>query len=213
MSGPARTRARRWAFRGLLLASLAGAVLAYGGPLVFELRGQTLLVLTGGSMAPTYPAGSVVVAEQVTPDQLKVGQVITFKESLESHTYVTHEIIALKTLPRTEDDGSPVYGPSGRIETDHYVQTKGQNNEDPDPNLTPVGQVRYLVVDGYAGWGAWLLWSRTFVGKLVLFAPPFLLLLMAELWSWRTATAPAPPDEPQQRRPGQRHEDVAHAVV
>ena len=67
------------------------------------------------------------------------------------------------------------------------MQTQGDGNLTPDPNLTPVQQVRYLVIDGYPEVGSWLVWSRSLAGKLLLFAPPFILLLMAEIWSWRLA--------------------------
>lgn len=184
MNAPATGTVRRWGFRLLLVLSILGALVLYGGPALFELRGQTLFVLTGGSMGDTYPAGSAVVAENVTPDQLRVGQVITFKETL-AGKYVTHRIVALKTLPRTKDDGTVVLDAAGRPISDHYVQTKGDGNQTPDPNLTPVEQVRYLVIDGYPGLGSWLIWSRTVAGKVLLFGPAFLLLLMAELWSWR----------------------------
>ena len=157
MKAPTRGTARRWGFRGLLLLSLVGAVLAYAGPLVFELRGQTLLVLTSGSMDPKYPAGSAVVAEPVTPDQLRVGQVITFKETVEGSKYVTHRIVGLKTLPKTDLDGTPLLDDKGAEIPAYYVQTQGDGNLTPDPNLTPVQQVRFLVVDGYPGLGSWLL--------------------------------------------------------
>lgn len=212
MKAPAKGRGKRWAFRALMLASLAGAILAYCGPLFFEIRGQTLFVLTGGSMGQTYPAGSAVVAEQVTPDQLRVDQVITFKETLEGK-YVTHRIVGLKTLPRTEDDGTPVRDASGAKITDHYVQTQGDGNLTPDPNLTPVEQVRYLVVEGYPELGSWLLWSRTLTGKIVLFAPPFVLLLLAEMWSWRPARKSPGTGTPTAGRRTLRHKDVAPAVV
>lgn len=184
MKASARQGVKRWGFRALLLASITGAVLAYCGPLYFQAKGQALFVLTGGSMGDTYPAGSAVIAEPVTPDQLRVDQVITFKETLEGK-YVTHRIVALKTLPRTEENGAPVLDESGKPVTDHYVQTQGDGNLTPDPNLTPVQQVRYLVIEGYPEVGNWLVWSRSLTGKLMLFAPPFILLLMAEMWSWR----------------------------
>jgi signal peptidase len=211
MRAPARGAVKRWAFRALLLTSLAGAVLAYCGPLFFELRGQTLFVLTSGSMGETYPAGSAVVAEAVTPDQLRVDQVITFKETLQGR-YVTHRIVALTTLPRTADDGTPVRDASGDPITDHYVQTQGDGNLTPDPNLTPVQQVRYLVVEGYPELGSWLLWSRTLTGKVVLFAPPFVLLLLAEMWSWRTGRTRREDGERPPRRI-LRHKDVAPSVA
>jgi signal peptidase I len=182
---------RRWAFRGLLVLSLVGAVLAYAGPLVFELRGQRLLVLTSGSMAPVYPAGSAVVAEPITPDQLRVGQVITFRPD-GGEKFVTHRIVALRQLPQTDDEGKELRDSNGRLLTEGFAQTMGDGNEDPDPNLINVSQVRFLIVDGYPQLGSWLLWSRTPVGKVLLFAPPFLLLLAAEMWSWRRPMSGAP---------------------
>ena len=186
MQAPTQRTVKRWGFRALLLASVTGAVLAYCGPLYFQAKGQALFVLTGGSMGETYPAGSAVIAEPVTPDQLRVDQVITFKETL-AGKYVTHRIVALKTLARTEENGEPVLDEAGEPATDHYVQTQGDGNLTPAPNLTPVQQVRYLVIDGYPEVGNWLVWSRSLAGKLLLFAPPFILLLMAEIWSWRLA--------------------------
>jgi signal peptidase len=212
MKAPARGTARRWGFRALLLLSLVGAVLAYAGPLVFEIRGQTLLVLTSGSMDPKYPAGSAVVAEPVTPDQLRVGQVITFKETVEGSKYVTHRIVALTTIPKTTPDGTPLLDDKGKVIQAYYVKTQGDGNLTADPNLTPVQQVRFLVVDGYSGVGYWLLWSRTLTGKLILFAPPFILLFFSEVLSWRPKRSekgftPAPGNR------AQRHDDVVATVA
>jgi hypothetical protein len=216
MSVPVGGSVRRWAFRGLLLLSLTGALLAYGGPLLFQLRGQTLLVLTSGSMAPRYPAGTAVVAEPVTPDQLRVGQIVTFKHLGDngSYTYVTHQIKSLRALQDTDQQGNPLVDASGNKVVSYYVQTIGTANHGvPDPNLTPVEQVRYLVVDGYPEVGYWLTWSRSLTGRFVLFAPAFLLLLAAEMWSWRRTRPPVGGAAPEPRRSGQRHDDVAGALV
>jgi signal peptidase I len=205
---------RRWAFRGLLVLSLVGALLAYAGPLLYELRGQQLMVLTSGSMAPLYPAGSAVVAEPITPDQLRVGQVITFRPD-GGEKFVTHRIVALRQLPKTDEAGNELRDSNGRLLTAGFAQTMGDGNEDPDPNLINVSQVRFLIVDGYPELGSWLLWSRTPMGKLILFAPPFLLLLAAEMWSWRRPLSDAPrPAHP--RRPSSsptRSDDVVPARV
>jgi signal peptidase len=212
MRATTRGGLRRWVFRGLLALSLLGALLAYGGPLVFDLMGQRLLVLTSGSMGKTYPAGSAVVAEPITADQLRVGQVITFRPD-EGDKFVTHRIVGLKQLPVTDEFGVVERDASGRIITEGFAQTKGDDNEDPDPNLINVTQVRFLIVDGYPGLGTVLLWSRTPMGKLLLFAPPFLLLLGAELWSWRRPL-PGAPKRDRQATPEplpQRSDDVVAA--
>lgn len=210
MTATTRGGLRRWMFRGLLALSLVGALLAYGGPLVFDLMGQRLLVLTSGSMGKTYPAGSAVVAEPITADQLRVGQVITFRPD-EGDKFVTHRIVALRQLPVTDENGVEQRDASGRVITEGFAQTQGDDNEDPDPNLINVTQVRFLIVDGYPGVGTWLLWSRTLWGKLLLFAPPFLLLLAAELWSWRRPLPGTPKRATQAAAPPPRSDDVVPA--
>ena len=182
MSAPAAVATRRWLFRALLVVSVVGALAAYGGPLLFQLRGERLLVLTSGSMTGTYDAGTAVVVQPITGNQLAAGQIVTFREG---DTWVTHRIVKFLKRPESNPDGTLLRGPDGNLVQDYYVQTKGDANADPDPNLVPVGQVRYQVVGGYAHLGTFLLWSRLMVGRIVLFAPPFLLLLAAEMWSWR----------------------------
>lgn len=211
MSAPTGATVRRWGFRALLLVSLVGALLAYGFPFYVHLQGRSLFVLTSGSMAPTYPAGSAVIGEPVTPDQLAVGQVVTFKSG--NGKYVTHRINALMDLPMTDEDGDPVVDENGQTVTWRYMQTKGLANDTPDPDLTSVNEVRYLVVEHYDALGSWLLWSRTVIGRIVLFAPPFLLLLLAELWSWRGPRPGGLAERTDPPTPSQRRDDVAHAVV
>lgn len=181
-----RATARRWAFRLLLALSLVGALAAYGGPLLYQLRGERLFVLTSGSMQDMYPIGTAVVGRSVTPDQLRVGQVVTFRPT-GTNEYVTHQIVAFKRINEHTTTAA-----KSEVVPHYYVQTKGTNNPDPDPNLTPVSNVRFLVIGGYPGLGRWLVWSRTLEGKLVLFLPPFLLLLFAEMWSWRRAGSAKP---------------------
>lgn len=211
MGAPTGARVRRWGFRALLLASLVGALLAYGFPFYVHLQGRALFVLTSGSMAPLYPAGAAVVGQPITPDGLRVGQTVTFKNS--SGDYVTHEIVAFKDIAMTDEDGQPLLDQGGEKITWRYMQTKGVANDTPDADLTSVNEVRYLVVDSYNQLGGWLLWSRTMVGRLVLFAPPFLLLLAAEVWSWRPKRPTSDSSPGPARSPSQRHDDVASAVV
>jgi hypothetical protein len=68
-----------------------------------------------------------------------------------------------------------------------------------DGNLTPVANVRGTVSDVKRGWGYPLGYAHSALGRLLIFAPPLLLLLTAELLSWRrrpaksNAAAPANP--------------------
>ena len=63
-----------------------------------------------------------------------------------------------------------------------------------DGNLTPVANVRGTVSEVKRGWGYPLGYAHSALGRLLIFAPPLILLLTAELLSWRrrpTKAAPA----------------------
>lgn len=92
-------------------------------------------IVTGGSMEPTIHKGSLIVVEPVLPDQVRVGDVITFQKygQTTSHRVVTAE-----------------QAPAGRVFT-----TKGDANAaaDPEPTVFPgrVGIVRTAIpAVGYA---------------------------------------------------------------
>ena len=73
-----------------------------------------MAVLTG-SMEPNYPVGSLIFVKEIEPDQLEVGDVITYR--LDSDTVVTHRIVEIDKEAQTvttkgdansSNDGSPV---------------------------------------------------------------------------------------------------------
>ncbi len=105
------------------------------------------LTVLSGSMEPTYDVGDVVIVRQVDPDDLKVGDAITFQPVSDDPQLTTHRIVEI------------AYGSEGRS----FV-TQGDNNDVPD--LSPVtpdqvkGEVWYSVpAVGYVSvWlaGSWV---------------------------------------------------------
>ncbi len=185
-----RTTGRKLAFRLVMLLFIGLIAASYAVPLWFQLQGDKLLIVTSGSMEPQIPTGSAVVVHPISsPAELRVGQVVSFWP-LDKPEMLTHRIIALKHVERRDKDNATIRDASGRPITDPYIQTAGDNNRpdefgnpQPDPNLTPVGQVRGIVRDVHAGWGYLLAFAHSGQGRFLLFVPPLLLLLGAELMS------------------------------
>ncbi len=179
---------RGWAYGLALAVSLVGVVLSNAVPLWYRFHGERLLVVTGGSMAPQIAAGDAVVIRPLEATELRVGQVVTF-QAPQSDRYTTHRIVAIEQrylVKSPGPDDHPAY----------FIRTQGDNNRTPDPDLTPIGSIRGIVVETLPGWGHFLTWAHGPDGRLVLFGPPLALILGCELWSWRhpkkkSGTAPS----------------------
>jgi signal peptidase len=97
---------------GLLVAIVGLVLLLLFSPIV-GIRFDTVL---SGSMSPALDTGDMVVVTNVAPSELKVGDIIVFYSPITSGL-VCHRIIDV-------EQGSEL-----------LFQTKGDNNEDPDPFL------------------------------------------------------------------------------
>lgn len=93
----------------LVLAVLAGLLI------IPKLMGYEEMAVLTGSMEPNYPVGSLIFVKEINPDQLEVGDVITYR--LDSDTVVTHRIVEIDKEAQTvttkgdansSNDGSPV---------------------------------------------------------------------------------------------------------
>lgn len=211
----AAARVRRWlnrvSIRALLFRTILGLFISlilasYIAPLWFQLRGEQLLVVTSGSMEPEIGVGDAVVIRPITdPSQVRIGQIVTFWSGVEKRL-VTHRVIALKSVVRQTLVGNqlqPAQDQSGNPIEDPFIKTKGDNNRVADPDLTPVAQVQGIVQETHSGWGYLLAWAHSPMGRLLLFAPPLLMLLGAELLSHtpeRYRTAPWNRRTPLSRR-------------
>jgi signal peptidase len=81
-----------------------------------------MVVIRGSSMSPAIPLGSVVDEVHVTPEDLKVGDVVTVKSP--GGTVYTHRINRIVQMP----DGL-------------YIETQGDAVGHPDSPLLPVSEV------------------------------------------------------------------------
>jgi signal peptidase len=148
-----------------------GAVLAIGvlaltvGPRFLPYQTYTVL---SGSMEPTLPVGSVIVAVPAQGNELNKGDIITVANPQHQGMLVTHRIVAVEA------------GPQGRV-----FKTKGDANQEPDSWIVPAsgGGWRYAFAIPYLGYVLSALQSG--FGRLVLLVVPTLLLgglLLVEIW-------------------------------
>jgi signal peptidase len=141
---------------GVIVAVVAGASLP-------SLFGYHPMVVTSGSMTPGIQVGDVVLIKDIPADQIAVGDIITFTQQ-DGEGMTTHRVHSLK-----------------EIDGDTWIQTKGDANADPDPDLTSAKAVYGKVHRQIPAIGPAMLFAATPRGKLVLLGIPALLMVFSEL--------------------------------
>lgn len=129
--------------------------------LLATVLGYDLFVIDGGSMAPSVPAGALVIADRVSPAAVEVGDVITFRRASAPDSPVTHRVIRIES------------GEAGR-----ELWTKGDANQTADPEpLTGSDPLSVMRVSlPFAGYLLGFL--RTLPGQLALIVAPLVFLLV-----------------------------------
>ena len=127
----------------MIITALRRAIGAVWAVLVVSLIGlavwshmASLVVITGGSMAPAVPSGAVIGPAAVDPGDLVAGDIVTVKA--DNGVILTHRVMRVVDLPE------------GR-----FFELKGDANATADPQLVParalMGRVDgYLPIAGYA---------------------------------------------------------------
>jgi signal peptidase len=106
----------------LLFGATAGALAVAVYPAVTS--GKAMAVLSG-SMTPSYPVGAMVFTRPVDPDQVAVGDIITFQRPSNPAELVTHRVLAIDI-----STGAPVF------------TTKGDANNAADLDPVPASAVQ-----------------------------------------------------------------------
>jgi signal peptidase I len=159
-----KTRVPKWVVKATKVAEYVGiilvvllmtmVVLALLAP-HFGWRADTVL---SGSMEPALPVGCVEVTKPVTPEDIKVGDIITFR-SLTNGKLMSHRVIAV------EEDES------------YQFRTKGDANEDVDPYSIPSENVVGRVCFKVAHVGRVVEYLKTPIGFILLGLCGFALIL------------------------------------
>jgi signal peptidase len=136
------------------------------------LQGWQLQAVQSGSMAPTFPVGSLLVVEPIDASQVATGMAIVFQDPADPERLVTHRVVG--TVPGDQ----------------LQFWTQGDANPARDPFPVPARFVRGRVrsqIDGLGFAADWLRWPRSFLLLVVL---PGLLLLATEWRARRRRPAP-----------------------
>jgi signal peptidase len=171
---------RRVARSLLLTVTVAGFSLAVLLLIAPRLLGYQAYVITGDSMKGTISRGSLVYAEPVTVDRLRVGDVITFAPPA-MEAPVTHRIVTLRRA-----DGGTL-----------RIRTRGDNVGMCDPwTFVPHTRElpRYVVAIPWVGY-AIAVFSLPLVRILIFVVPAALVALAVLVKLWREAGAGARRDE------------------
>ena len=113
-------RVTTWA---VLVAALGALALVVVVP---RLGGATAYTVLTGSMAPSMPPGTLVVAKPAAPEEIGVGSVITYQLASDQPAVVTHRVVS----QGFGDEGEPVF------------QTRGDANTVPDRAWVRPVQIR-----------------------------------------------------------------------
>ncbi len=158
---------KKWKLHvGITLATMAILIVLFFIILPLFQGSLHLLTVLSGSMEPEMHAGDVIVSTKVDPENIAVGDIITFRLNSDDdpNRFVTHRVIEI-----TERDG--------------YLQfkTKGDANEDPDSGAIAESQVVGKVVFIIPYIGHIGNFARSILGYIVFIVIPALLLIGNEL--------------------------------
>jgi signal peptidase len=125
---------------------------------------QTMVVMSG-SMVPVARPGDVFVIRKISPHQVRVGDVVTFRP-LRSDHLTTHRVVGLRYVV-------------GEL----HFQTKGDANSSVDPDLVPARNVIGRVVYHAPAIGRAYAFAVSTKGRMLLVILPAAFLIAQEIWS------------------------------
>ncbi len=136
-----RTEASLWAYlRVSLSVTVLAALLALAAAVIVvpAAAGATPLTVLTSSMEPGLPPGTLIVTRDVAPEDIRIGDVVTYQLRSGDPTVVTHRIIAISKTAGGE----------------YSFTLQGDNNSEPDADpvreVQVQGRLWYSVP--YIGW-------------------------------------------------------------
>ena len=146
---------------------MAAAVFIYLAPHI----GWQVNAVISGSMEPELKVGSLVVACPVEPDEVRIGDIITFRPVSVGEDLITHRVIGM--------------GYSSSL----YFETKGDAADRPDPFTVPAQNLVGKICFHVPYWGYFTEFLKTPVGFVGAIVIPGLAVITIYIWSvWRELT-------------------------
>lgn len=158
----------------VLLIALVAPFVVYALP--GAIGGEASFIVLSGSMEPGISSGDAVIVSERAPESIEVGDVITFVRGQQS-TPVTHRVVGVEEI-------------AGGVS----FQTKGDANEDVDPEPVPGANVIGVVTLTIPYIGYVVQTVNSPVGFVALVVVPIGLLVLTELWSLFAASRNVPPE-------------------
>lgn len=155
--------------RGVALLIVLGFVAPFvvtGVPAIIG-ADQSFVVMSGSMAAEPKPVinpGDVVIVNDVDPTQVTTGDIVTYTTGSETPT--THRVVDVQ-----RQDGQLLF------------TTKGDNNEDADPQAIQAGQLLGRVMLTIPLIGHVVLFANTTLGFATLVGLPIGLLVLSEAWA------------------------------
>jgi len=128
-----------------------------------QVAGYQMYIVLSGSMSPEFDTGSLVFVREKEPEQLVVGDIITFRSINDPDSLTTHRIVEVQ-----RDDGL------------RFI-TRGDANNVNDPNPVPADNVVGLVTGDVPYVGYLLNFVQTPQGLVLLIFVPGVLIILFEL--------------------------------
>ena len=151
----------------LLVAVLCNVIMTRRNGQPPSVFGYSIFIVTTGSMEPEMPPGAAILVRRTAPAELKVGDVITFREGRDDNGKLlvnTHRIVEI-----TQEGGA------------YAFQTKGDNNDAVDQKIRSESDLIGKALVVMPTLGKFFAFIKQPVGLAVCIAVPLLLLLIFEI--------------------------------
>jgi len=145
----------------LAVLFMTAAVFIYLAPHL----GWRVNAVLSGSMEPELQVGSLVVTCPVEPEEIVVGDIITFRPVSVGKNMITHRVISI--------------GQSSSL----YFETKGDANDKPDPFTVPAQNLIGKICFHAPSWGYFTEFLKTPFGFLFAIVIPGIIIIIIYIGS------------------------------
>lgn len=132
-----------------------------GGPP--QIAGYQMYIVLSSSMNPEFDTGSLAFVREIPPEQVVVGDVITFRRSADTDTLITHRVVEI-----SREDGL------------RFI-TRGDANDINDPNPVLADNVIGRVTGSLPYLGYLLNYVQTRQGLIMLIFIPGIIIILFEI--------------------------------
>ena len=169
-------------YKGLLLIIVCGLVILLGA---VRIIGYTPYAITSGSMIPEYPVGSVVYVKGTLPEELAVGDDISF--------YINESVIATHRICEIDYENSQAhtYGINNKDSEGNHI-----NDAEPVDFDKIVGRVEFAI----PALGFIYISMTTLTGKIAVVALILILLAVSKLLNFSCNGKEKRNGKPKQRK-------------